>query len=105
VTDTPYQGTITDKYGAEWNVRKAPSGNYTASLVQPAYDTGPGSDVIAASSLEALVVEANGYADDFIKSGGKPPQRASATVSTKADNGAWILLLIAAFALLKGKRR
>lgn len=104
--DGEMQGTMKDKYGVEWNVRKAPSGNLTGSLVMPAYGTGTGSDVIAAPNLDALLVEANAYGDDYIKSGGKPPARGSGvTVTASGDNGGAILLVLLLLAALSKGRR
>lgn len=97
--------TFRDKYGAEWNENTTKAGNLTGSLVSDGYGTKAGQVVIAASSHDALLVEADAYADDFITSGGTPPGRASTTVTEKGDNGGLLLILLALFALAKGNRR
>lgn len=100
--------TFKDKFGTEWNVFEPAKsgGNLSGSLVQPAYATDAGTVVIVAPTLARLIEEANAYADDFIKSGGKPPARGSLDVTaTKSDGGALLLLALLALALLGGKRR
>lgn len=99
--------TFKDKFGIEWNVQRPakPGGMFQGTLVIPAYGSQPGQTLIVAPDLARLIGEANAFADDFIKSGGKPPARGTLDVTAKRDSGAVFLVLLAAFLLLKGNRR
>lgn len=105
--------TITDKNGMTWNAKppKKAGGMWEGSLQQPAYGTGPGEVVIAATSKAALVVEADTYADEYIASGGRKPAPGGGGIEVNAkppkkggDSGA-LLFLVLLLALAKGNRR
>lgn len=97
--------TMQDKYGMTWNVHgPTKAGNYSASLTQPVYGSEPGRDLVSASSVKLLLDEMNAYADDYLRSGGKPPARVSTTVTARGGSGWAVLLVLVALALVDGKR-
>lgn len=102
---TPY----TDNLGNAWLIDNDEPGVWRAKLATPAYETPIMQIVVAAPSADEVKQGIEEYAGEYDRTNAKPRPRIFATATGKPDarksnTGAIVLVLLALFAIAKGKR-